>query len=374
MSYRAAVKTGVVFADAKNKKRAKEFVTFLLQDENLTPYVEGSLGRWYPVTKSGAARLRSGWPTRIASRCSDQFAAGTVHVRIHQELQVHDPQQRERLGQGGEPRGQRQVAVGEGGRRDDRAHQGRGGRERRARRGGGAARPGHRDLADVDDRTAADRPVGRPSAGSALAVADVGPAHARPVRRWCSWCSCCTRSATACGSRAIRRATSQLFDDPIFCASVVNTLVFLVVAINVKMVVALFLSGFFITRTRVDQWLSVLFILPWAVPSIPTILSLRFMLNPEWGVINPLIFRLTGADGPNWLNDPLARARHGDARAHLEGAAVLDADPDRRRGSRSRSELYEAVERRRRDALAEVQVHHVAVDAHALPDVARSCR
>jgi multiple sugar transport system permease protein len=28
------------------------------------------------------------------------------------------------------------------------------------------------------------------------------------------------------------------------------------------------------------------------------------MLNPEWGVINSTIFRLTGLDGPNWLNDP----------------------------------------------------------------------
>jgi multiple sugar transport system permease protein len=50
--------------------------------------------------------------------------------------------------------------------------------------------------------------------------------------------------------------------------------------------------------------LAVLFVLPWAVPSIPTILSVRFMLNPEWGVINQLIFKLTGDDGPNWLNDP----------------------------------------------------------------------
>ena len=40
------------------------------------------------------------------------------------------------------------------------------------------------------------------------------------------------------------------------------------------------------------------------MPSIPTILSVRFMLNPEWGVINSTIFRLTGLDGPNWLNDP----------------------------------------------------------------------
>jgi multiple sugar transport system substrate-binding protein len=53
MVYRAAVKTGVIFKDAKNKARAKDFVTFLLQEENLTPYVEGSLGRWFPVTKVG---------------------------------------------------------------------------------------------------------------------------------------------------------------------------------------------------------------------------------------------------------------------------------------------------------------------------------
>ena len=97
---------------------------------------------------------------------------------------------------------------------------------------------------------------------------------------------------------------SDLFDDPIFFRSVINTIIFVVVGINIKMVIALFLSGFF-TNTR--WWvkaLSVLFILPWAVPSIPTILSIRFMLNPEWGVINTTIFRLTGHDGPNWLNDP----------------------------------------------------------------------
>ena len=95
----------------------------------------------------------------------------------------------------------------------------------------------------------------------------------------------------------------QLFDDPIFAGSVVNTLVFLIVAINLKMIAALLLSGFFIHARPWIKWLSVLFILPWAVPSIPTILSLRFMLNPEWGVVNQLIFKLTAEDGPNWLND-----------------------------------------------------------------------
>jgi multiple sugar transport system substrate-binding protein len=77
MQYRSAVKVGVIFDSAKNKKRAKEFVQFMMQDENLIPYVEGSLGRWYPVTKTGAARPF--W-TQDPHRkiVHEQFSAGTV--------------------------------------------------------------------------------------------------------------------------------------------------------------------------------------------------------------------------------------------------------------------------------------------------------
>src|ERR1700730_2643276 len=77
MRYRTAVKVGVVFAQAKNKAGAKDFVSFLMQEENLTPYVEGALGRWYPVTK--AAQDRPFW-TADPHRKSvhDQYASGTV--------------------------------------------------------------------------------------------------------------------------------------------------------------------------------------------------------------------------------------------------------------------------------------------------------
>jgi len=95
-----------------------------------------------------------------------------------------------------------------------------------------------------------------------------------------------------------------LFEDPVFFRTVINTIFFLLIAVNLKFVLALFLSGFFVHERRWIRWLSVIFIIPWAVPAIPTIFSIRFMLNPEWGVINTLIFKLTGEDGPNWLNDP----------------------------------------------------------------------
>ena len=77
MQYRSAVKVGVIFANAKNKKRAKEFVQFAMQDENLIPYVEGALGRWYPVTKSGASRKF--WTEDPHRKIvHEQFSAGTV--------------------------------------------------------------------------------------------------------------------------------------------------------------------------------------------------------------------------------------------------------------------------------------------------------
>ncbi len=81
MVHRAAVKTGVIFATAKNKRRAKEFVAFLLQDANLQPYVEGALGRWFPVTKTGAqSAFWQADPHRMA--VFRQFGAGTVNFEF----------------------------------------------------------------------------------------------------------------------------------------------------------------------------------------------------------------------------------------------------------------------------------------------------
>jgi multiple sugar transport system substrate-binding protein len=77
MTYRAAVKTGVIFQQSKNKAGAKAFVAFMLDDANLTPYVEGSLGRWFPVTK--AAQQSAFWKSdshRLA--VYNQFMAGTT--------------------------------------------------------------------------------------------------------------------------------------------------------------------------------------------------------------------------------------------------------------------------------------------------------
>jgi multiple sugar transport system substrate-binding protein len=73
----AAVKTAVVFADGRNKRRGMEFMAFFMQEENLAPFVEGSLGRWFPVTQAGVrSEFWNADPHRRAVR--EQFAQGTV--------------------------------------------------------------------------------------------------------------------------------------------------------------------------------------------------------------------------------------------------------------------------------------------------------
>jgi len=77
MVYRTAVKIGVIFKDARNKARAREFLKFMLEEDNLRPYVEGALGRWFPVTK--ASQESPFWQAdRHRKAVYDQFKAGTI--------------------------------------------------------------------------------------------------------------------------------------------------------------------------------------------------------------------------------------------------------------------------------------------------------
>lgn len=69
MVHRSAVKVGVIFKDSKKKASAKRFVAFMLDEANLTPYVEGALGRWFPVTKA-AQQARSGRAIRTVLSCT----------------------------------------------------------------------------------------------------------------------------------------------------------------------------------------------------------------------------------------------------------------------------------------------------------------
>ena len=57
---------------------------------------------------------------------------------------------------------------------------------------------------------------------------------------------------------------------------------------------------------RKGWWSKVLllvFMLPWAMPALSSYLSINWMLNGQWGLINNLIWQLSQVDGPPWLDN-----------------------------------------------------------------------
>ena len=96
---------------------------------------------------------------------------------------------------------------------------------------------------------------------------------------------------------------STLLDDPVYWMTVLNTALYLGVAINLKLFLALLLSGFFMRKGWWVKALLMIFVLPWAVPQLPTYISIHWMLNGEWGMLNNIIWHLTGEIGPNWLTE-----------------------------------------------------------------------
>jgi len=96
---------------------------------------------------------------------------------------------------------------------------------------------------------------------------------------------------------------TELYSDPIYQSTIVNTLLFLGVGVNLKMFGALLLSGFFMRPGGWVKGLLMIFVLPWAVPALPEFISIHWMLNGEWGLLNNVYYDLFNVDGPSWLNE-----------------------------------------------------------------------
>lgn len=96
---------------------------------------------------------------------------------------------------------------------------------------------------------------------------------------------------------------TEVFSDPIYQKTVVNTLLFVAFGVNLKLFFALLLSGFFMRPGWWVKALLMVFVLPWAVPALPTFISIHWMLNGEWGLLNNVLYIVFGVDGPSWLNE-----------------------------------------------------------------------
>ncbi|MBV9017384.1 MAG: sugar ABC transporter permease [Alphaproteobacteria bacterium] len=94
----------------------------------------------------------------------------------------------------------------------------------------------------------------------------------------------------------------EVFSDPIYQQTVINTLVFVAFGVNLKLFFALLLSGFFMRPGWWSKAMLMIFVLPWAVPQLPSFISIHWMLNGEWGLLNNALYIIFGIDGPSWLN------------------------------------------------------------------------
>src|SRR6516225_7337462 len=94
----------------------------------------------------------------------------------------------------------------------------------------------------------------------------------------------------------------ELVADPLYLPTVVNTLIFVGLGVNVEMFVALLLSGFFLRRRLWIKALLVVYILPWLIATAQVGISFHWMLQGEFGLVDGLLAALFGIDGLIWLN------------------------------------------------------------------------
>jgi multiple sugar transport system permease protein len=92
-----------------------------------------------------------------------------------------------------------------------------------------------------------------------------------------------------------------LFSDPLYLTTAVNTLLFVVIGVNVKMFLAFLLSGFFMSRSWWVRTLLAVYLVPWALPALVVFTSIHFMLVTQWGLLDSLWRAVTGEDGPLFL-------------------------------------------------------------------------
>src|SRR5262245_51497040 len=95
---------------------------------------------------------------------------------------------------------------------------------------------------------------------------------------------------------------ADLLADRLYLPSLINTLLFAGIGVNVKMFLALLLSGFFLHPSRWIKALLFVYLLPWMLPAVQACISFRWMLAGEDALVDRALEVLFGVEGPIWFN------------------------------------------------------------------------
>jgi multiple sugar transport system permease protein len=93
----------------------------------------------------------------------------------------------------------------------------------------------------------------------------------------------------------------DLIADRAYLMAVVNTLLFVGLGVNVKLFMALLLSGFFLRPRWWIKALLAVYVLPWVIATAQACVAFHWMLQPV-GLVNAVWSALFGIDAPIWFN------------------------------------------------------------------------
>jgi multiple sugar transport system permease protein len=96
------------------------------------------------------------------------------------------------------------------------------------------------------------------------------------------------------------RNFSGLLGDSDYRQSIINTLIYVGVGVNAKLVLSLLIAIFLNRDFKGRSLVQALFLLPWAAATISSLLSFRWMLDTDFGVLNALL-PMVGFEKIQWL-------------------------------------------------------------------------
>lgn len=88
--------------------------------------------------------------------------------------------------------------------------------------------------------------------------------------------------------------------DPLFYSAFRNTLLYVGIAVNIKLILSFFLSGLLTFRNRAVRVYEAVYLLPWVFPLVANLVIFRWMLERDIGIVNGILSSL-GFERVNWL-------------------------------------------------------------------------
>ena len=101
----------------------------------------------------------------------------------------------------------------------------------------------------------------------------------------------------------IENYVDMLFDDPLFSKSLSNTVIFALLSVPTSIAVGFGLALLLNQKVLGESIFRTIIFVPTLVPSVALAIMWLWLFNPQFGVVNGLLWELFGINGPGWLTD-----------------------------------------------------------------------